>query len=112
ILHFQGAELLVNKTVLLPVHSCTLLCSCAQHSHAKQCDNSEAQKHTAHIVKQHTVNRLIAPHVNPFLPSAISTVSVLFSSTDHCIGVTRDVSDTKSVPPTVSECPRSPAISR
>ncbi|CAI9560303.1 unnamed protein product, partial [Staurois parvus] len=25
--------------------------------------------------------------------------SVLFISTDHCIGVTGDVSDTKSVPP-------------
>ncbi|CAI9578121.1 unnamed protein product, partial [Staurois parvus] len=31
--------------------------------------------------------------------SAISTVSGLFISTDHCIGVTGDVSDTKSVPP-------------
>ncbi|CAI9563453.1 unnamed protein product, partial [Staurois parvus] len=30
-------------------------------------------KHT-----QHTVNPLIVPHVNPFLPSAISTVSVFF----------------------------------
>ncbi|CAI9535478.1 unnamed protein product, partial [Staurois parvus] len=50
-------------------------------------------KHT-----QHTVNPLIAPHVNPFLPSAISTASVLFISTDHCIGVTGDVSDSKSVP--------------
>ncbi|CAI9563765.1 unnamed protein product, partial [Staurois parvus] len=56
-----------------------------------------------HIVKHslHTVNPLIAPHVNPFLPSAISTVSVLFFSTDHCIGVTGDVSDTKSVLPSV-----------
>ncbi|CAI9545284.1 unnamed protein product [Staurois parvus] len=53
-------------------------------------------KHT-----QHAVNHLIAPHANPFLPSAISTVSVLFISTDHCIGVTGDVSDTKSVPPSV-----------
>ncbi|CAI9609589.1 unnamed protein product [Staurois parvus] len=40
-------------------------------------------------------------HTNPFLPSAISTMSVLFISTDHCIGVTGDVSDTKSVPPSV-----------
>ncbi|CAI9587119.1 unnamed protein product [Staurois parvus] len=32
----------------------------------------------AHTVKQQTVNPLITPHVNPFLPSAISTVSVLF----------------------------------
>ncbi|CAI9612541.1 unnamed protein product [Staurois parvus] len=50
---------------------------------------------------QHTINPLIASDVNPFLPSAISTVSVLFISTDHCIGVTGDVSDTKSVPPSV-----------
>ncbi|CAI9561206.1 unnamed protein product, partial [Staurois parvus] len=53
-------------------------------------------KHT-----QHTVNPLIAPDANPFLPSAISTVSVLFVSTDHCIGVTGDFSDIKSVPPSV-----------
>ncbi|CAI9599541.1 unnamed protein product, partial [Staurois parvus] len=58
-------------------------------------------KHT-----QHTVNPLIAPHVNPVLPSIISTVSVLFISTDHCIGVTGDDRDTKSVSPhLVSECP-------
>ncbi|CAI9599373.1 unnamed protein product [Staurois parvus] len=58
------------------------------------------------LVKQslHIVNPLITPHINPFLPSAISTVSVLFFSTDHCIGVTGDVSDTESVPPPVSEC--------
>ncbi|CAI9534386.1 unnamed protein product [Staurois parvus] len=60
---------------------------------------SEVQTHSP-IVK-HTVNPLIAPYVNPFLFSAISTVSVLFISTDHCIGVTGDVSDTKSVPPSV-----------
>ncbi|CAI9535292.1 unnamed protein product, partial [Staurois parvus] len=61
-------------------------------------------KHPPPLVKHshHTVNPLIAPHVNPFLPSAISTVSVLFFfSTDHCIGVPGDVSDTKSVPPSV-----------
>ncbi|CAI9539417.1 unnamed protein product [Staurois parvus] len=33
------------------------------------------------IVIQHTVNPLIAPDVNPFLPSAISIVPVLFIST-------------------------------
>ncbi|CAI9608319.1 unnamed protein product [Staurois parvus] len=43
------------------------------HSHAKQCAYSEA--HRPALVKQHTVNPFIAPHVNPFLPSAISTVS-------------------------------------
>ncbi|CAI9574775.1 unnamed protein product [Staurois parvus] len=48
--------------------------------------------HTAQLVKQHTVNPLIAPDVNPFLPSVISTVPMLFISTDHCISVTGDVS--------------------
>ncbi|CAI9597385.1 unnamed protein product, partial [Staurois parvus] len=61
------------------------------------------------LVTQHTVNPLIAPHVNPFLPSAISTVSVI--STDHCIGVTGDVSDTKSAPPQCQNAPHSPTIS-
>ncbi|CAI9602284.1 unnamed protein product, partial [Staurois parvus] len=80
----------------------TALDGCAQHSHPKQCDYSKTQTHGP-IVKDthHTVNPLIAPHVNLFLPSAISTVSVLFISTDHCIVVTGDVSDTKSVPPSV-----------
>ncbi|CAI9615920.1 unnamed protein product [Staurois parvus] len=54
----------------------TALDGCAQHSLAKHCDYSEAQTQTQ--LKQLTVNPLIAPHVNPFLPSAISTVSVLF----------------------------------
>ncbi|CAI9532386.1 unnamed protein product, partial [Staurois parvus] len=74
----------------------------AVHSHPEQCAYSEA--HTpCHLVKhsQHTVNPLIAPYDNPFLPSTNSTVSVFFFSTDHCIGVTGDVSDTKSVPPSV-----------
>ncbi|CAI9573487.1 unnamed protein product [Staurois parvus] len=39
--------------------------------------------------------------LTPSCPVAISTVSVLFISTDHYIGVTGDVSDTKSVPPSV-----------
>ncbi|CAI9602403.1 unnamed protein product [Staurois parvus] len=39
-------------------------------------------KHT-----QHTVNPLITPDVNPFLSTGISTVLVLFISTDHCISV-------------------------
>ncbi|CAI9552170.1 unnamed protein product [Staurois parvus] len=50
-----------------------------------------------HTHTQHRVNPLITSHVNHFLPSAISTVSVVFFSTHHCIGVTGDVSDTKSV---------------
>ncbi|CAI9583823.1 unnamed protein product, partial [Staurois parvus] len=54
-----------------------------------------SKTHTQHTVKhtQHTVNPLIIPDVNPFLPSFISMVSVLFISTDHCISVTGDVSD-------------------
>ncbi|CAI9585117.1 unnamed protein product, partial [Staurois parvus] len=64
---------------------------------------SEALTHSP-TVKQHTVNPLITPDVNPFLPSAISTVSVFFISTYHYIGVTEDVSDTKSIPPSV-RCP-------
>ncbi|CAI9591499.1 unnamed protein product, partial [Staurois parvus] len=68
--------------------------------------------HTQHTVKhtQHTVNPLIAPYVNPFLPSVITTVSVLFISSDHCIGVTGDVSDTKSVPPQCQNVCHIPAV--
>ncbi|CAI9535596.1 unnamed protein product, partial [Staurois parvus] len=86
----QGGELFVHKTILLPVSLCTLLWM------LPQCDYSEAPTHRP-LVKhsQHTVNPLITPDVNPFMPSSISTVSVLFISTDHCIGVTGDVSDTK-----------------
>ncbi|CAI9553567.1 unnamed protein product, partial [Staurois parvus] len=87
-----GRELLVNKTVLLPVSLGTL------HSTAMQ-SSVLTMKHTHRT--QYTVNPLLTPDVNPFLPSAISTVSVLFISTDHCIGVTGDISDTKSVPPSV-----------
>ncbi|CAI9595962.1 unnamed protein product, partial [Staurois parvus] len=49
---------------------------------------------TQHTVKhtEHTGNPLIAPYVNLFLPSVISTVSVLFISNDHCISVTGDIS--------------------
>ncbi|CAI9558384.1 unnamed protein product [Staurois parvus] len=47
----------------------------ALHSRAMQ-SSVLTVKHT-----QHTVNLLIAPHVNPFLPSAIATVSLLFIST-------------------------------
>ncbi|CAI9607396.1 unnamed protein product, partial [Staurois parvus] len=101
ILHFR-----VGRTVLLTNSSppCqlghTALDGCAQHSHPEQCDYSEAHRHCP-LVKYslHTVNPLIVPHVNPFFPRAINTVSVLFFSTYHCIDVTGDVSDTKSVPP-------------
>ncbi|CAI9602761.1 unnamed protein product [Staurois parvus] len=46
------------------------------HSHAKQCAYSEA--HPPPCSTQHTANPLTTPHVNPVLPSVISTVSVLF----------------------------------
>ncbi|CAI9605060.1 unnamed protein product [Staurois parvus] len=78
----------------------TALYGSAIQSYTKQCAYSG--KHTYSLIvkhTQHTVNTLIAPDVNPILPSAISTVSVLFISPDHCIGVTGDVSNTKSVPP-------------
>ncbi|CAI9619538.1 unnamed protein product, partial [Staurois parvus] len=99
ILHFQ-----TRRTVLFANSSppCQLGHTDAQHSHPKQCAYSEAHRHRP-LVKhmKHIVNPLIAPHVNPFLTSAITTVSVLFVSTDHCIGVTGDGSDTKSDPHSV-----------
>ncbi|CAI9563522.1 unnamed protein product, partial [Staurois parvus] len=94
-----GRELYVNNTVLSHVSSSTLLCMALPSRATGKHRHSPIVKHI-----QHTVNPLIATYVNPFLPSAINTMSVLFISTDHCIGVTGDVSDTKSVPP-VSECP-------
>ncbi|CAI9613430.1 unnamed protein product, partial [Staurois parvus] len=46
-------------------------------------------------------------HINPFLPSAISTVSVLFFfSTDHCIGVTGDISRGRLTIWKFGHCPR------
>ncbi|CAI9548631.1 unnamed protein product [Staurois parvus] len=75
----------------------------AVHSTAMQNSVLTVKHKHSHSVKhsQHTVNPLITPHVNPFQPSVISTVSMLLVSTDHCIGVTGDVSDTKSVPSSV-----------
>ncbi|CAI9553380.1 unnamed protein product, partial [Staurois parvus] len=62
---------------------CVFLCTAEKYTAA--CFPSKT--HTALYVKQHTVNPLIVPDVNPFLPCVISTVSVLFISTDHCISV-------------------------
>ncbi|CAI9588693.1 unnamed protein product, partial [Staurois parvus] len=57
----------------------TALDGCAQHSHPEQCDYSKAHTHSPPVKQSlYTVTILITPHVNPFLPSAISTVSVLF----------------------------------
>ncbi|CAI9582557.1 unnamed protein product, partial [Staurois parvus] len=106
ILHFRGGGLLCLLTVLLRQLGHT-----AQHSHLEQCEYSEAHRHRPRVKHtQHTVNPLIAPHVDPFLPSIISTASVLFISTDHCIGVTEDASDTQSVPYQCQNVHRSPAI--
>ncbi|CAI9624170.1 unnamed protein product, partial [Staurois parvus] len=62
---------------------CVFLCTAEKYTAA--CLRSKT--HTALHVKQHTVNPLITPDVNLFLPIVISTVSVLFINTDHCISV-------------------------
>ncbi|CAI9596385.1 unnamed protein product, partial [Staurois parvus] len=80
----------------------------AVHSTAMQSSVLTVKHTQPHSYKQHTVSPLIAPHDNPFMPSAISTVSVLFISIDHCISVTVDVSDTKSVPPQCQNARHSP----
>ncbi|CAI9574920.1 unnamed protein product, partial [Staurois parvus] len=107
ILHFQGRGLYVNTDLSRQYEQAALYCS-AQQSNTEQLvciiKHSTLLKHS-----RHTVNPLIAPHINPFLPSAISTVSVLFISTAHCIAVTGDVSDTKSVPPPPPPSVRMPA---
>ncbi|CAI9558004.1 unnamed protein product [Staurois parvus] len=74
----------------LSASTCWFVLLCIAEQYKAACFPSKT--HTAHIVKQHTANPLISPDVNLFLPSAISTVSVLFISADHCIGVTGDVS--------------------
>ncbi|CAI9537281.1 unnamed protein product, partial [Staurois parvus] len=81
----SGRGLYVNNTDLSPVQSrCFVLLRIAE-SFKTVFLHSKA--HTDNTVKQHTVNPLIAPDVNPFQPSVISTVSMLFISTDHCISV-------------------------
>ncbi|CAI9583263.1 unnamed protein product [Staurois parvus] len=47
--------------------------------------------------------------LTPSRPVSLVQCHVLFISTDHCIGVTGDVSDTKSVPP---QCQNAPLQSR
>ncbi|CAI9580570.1 unnamed protein product, partial [Staurois parvus] len=79
----------------------------AVHSHLKQCAYSEAQ--TQHNVKQHKVNSLITPHVNPLLPNTISTVSVLFLTVITVL-VSLGMSVTPSQFPPVSDAHRSPTI--
>ncbi|CAI9555013.1 unnamed protein product, partial [Staurois parvus] len=91
--HFRrGGDLYVNNSVLLPISSCTLLWMVFQSSVIIVKHTQRAYSETAHIKHtQHTVNPLITPNINPFLPS-VSIVSVLFISTDHCIRVTGDIS--------------------
>ncbi|CAI9595474.1 unnamed protein product, partial [Staurois parvus] len=74
----------------------------AEQSHPEQCAYSEAP-HPLVKHSHHTVNPLIAPHVNPFLPSAISTVSV-FSLALITVLVSLGMSVTPSQFPPVSEC--------
>ncbi|CAI9596313.1 unnamed protein product [Staurois parvus] len=73
-----------------------LLCRAIQSS-VQELTGERTQR--AYTVKQHTDNPFSVPDVNPFLPSVISSVSVLFISTDHYISVTGDVSDSQSPPP-------------
>ncbi|CAI9539504.1 unnamed protein product, partial [Staurois parvus] len=71
---------------------------------AKQGENrgtSISKNSTHYTFTQHTINPLIAPDVNPFLPSVISTVSVLFISTDHCISVIEMSVAVSQFPPSV-----------
>ncbi|CAI9570422.1 unnamed protein product [Staurois parvus] len=70
--------------------SCCFVLLCTAEQYKAACLHSKT--HTAQFIKHHTVKPLIAPYVNPVLPSVISTVSVLFISTDHCISVTGDIS--------------------
>ncbi|CAI9551403.1 unnamed protein product, partial [Staurois parvus] len=77
----------------------------AVHSRAMQSSVLTVKQEHSPVCKtaHNTQLTLCSPHVNPFLPSAISTVSVLFISSDHCIGVT-GMSVTASQFPPVSEC--------
>ncbi|CAI9556101.1 unnamed protein product, partial [Staurois parvus] len=83
--------------------TCCFVFLCTAEKYTAICFTSTT--HTAHDVKQHTVNSLISPDVNPFLPSVISTVSVLFISTDRCISVIGMSVAVSQSPPQMSECP-------
>ncbi|CAI9552897.1 unnamed protein product [Staurois parvus] len=63
----------------------------------------ERHRHSP-LVKQHTVNPLIAPHVNPFLPSAISQCQCFLLALITIL-VSVGMSVTPSQFPPVSECP-------
>ncbi|CAI9565655.1 unnamed protein product, partial [Staurois parvus] len=65
--------LLCLLTIILPVGSGTLLWMTSSVLFSEAPTHRPPVKHS-----QHTINPLITPHVNPFLLSAISTVSVLF----------------------------------
>ncbi|CAI9621657.1 unnamed protein product, partial [Staurois parvus] len=76
---------------------CVFLCTAEKYTAA--CFPSKT--HTAHYVKQHTVNPLFTLDVYLFLPIVISTVSVLFISTDHCISVIGMSVAVSQLPPSV-----------
>ncbi|CAI9602187.1 unnamed protein product, partial [Staurois parvus] len=92
--------LLCLLTVLLTVGLGTLFCTAIQSSVLTAPTRRPPLKHS-----QHTVNPLITPHVNPFLPSVISTVSVLFFLALITLFVSLGMSVTPSQFPPVPECP-------
>ncbi|CAI9536546.1 unnamed protein product, partial [Staurois parvus] len=66
--HRRGGRLFCLQTIFLPVSSSPLL-GIAVHSTAILISVLMVKNTPPHLVKhsQHTVNPLIAPHINPFL---------------------------------------------
>ncbi|CAI9556475.1 unnamed protein product, partial [Staurois parvus] len=96
--HQRERGLFCLLIVLLPVSSGTLLWMASSVLTVKNTHTPPPRKHSLHIV-----NPLIM--LTPLCPVPLAQCQCFFFfSTDHCIGVTGDVSDTKSIPP-VSECP-------
>ncbi|CAI9553967.1 unnamed protein product, partial [Staurois parvus] len=87
-----------------PHSSSTLLCM-AVHCTTMQSSVLTVKHKHSHTDTQHTVNPLIAPDVNPFLPSAINTMPVLFLALITVL-VSLGMSVTPSQFPPVSECPQ------
>ncbi|CAI9570164.1 unnamed protein product, partial [Staurois parvus] len=100
----RRAALFTNSPLCRLRH--TALDGCAQHRHPEQCPYSEAPTYRPPVKhSQYTVNPFCALHVNPFLPSAISTMSVLFFLALITVLVSQGMSVTPSQFPPVSECP-------
>ncbi|CAI9585051.1 unnamed protein product, partial [Staurois parvus] len=95
-----GVGLLCLLKVLLSVGSGTLLWMASSVITVKPPHTTPFVKHSLH-----TVNPLITPHVNPFLPSAISIVSVFFFLALITLLVSLGMSVKSSQFPPVSECP-------